>query len=172
MRTTEPLEVHEPAAPGERRGSSRALKPLLSADEIRALLPHSWPFLFLDRVLEMEPPQRAVGTKNVSISEPYFAGHFPSASVMPGVLVIESLAQLIGVMLVSAPSAVPVEQMSGDAFMLAEVRRMRFRRPIRPGDCVELHANRTGAAGRVAEYEVRALVDGERAADGSLSVWT
>lgn len=77
------------------------MRPVLTADQIRDLLPHRWPFLLLDKVIELEPGKRGIGIKNVTISEPYFEGHFPNESIMPGVLIIEALAQMTAVVYVT-----------------------------------------------------------------------
>lgn len=146
----------------------------LEADEIRALLPHSFPFLFVDRVIELEPMVRARGLKNVSINEPYFAGHFPHESIMPGVLVIETLAQLAGIVL-----AVPTDAAADDEAaapptrcFLAQVGRMRFREPVRPGDQLDMEAVRSGGARGLVEFRVVARVAGKPVVDGSLMLAT
>lgn len=147
----------------------------LSADDIRALLPHSFPFLFLDRVTELEPLVRGRGLKNVSINEPYFAGHFPHESIMPGVLVIETMAQLAGIVL-AAPVA-GVDGGDGDTStptrcFLAQVGRMRFREPVRPGDQLDLEAVRSGGARGLVEFRVVARVAGKPVVEGSLMLAT
>lgn len=144
----------------------------LGADEIRALLPHSFPFLFLDRVTELEPMVRGRGLKNVSINEPYFAGHFPHESIMPGVLVIETMAQLAGIVL-----AAPADGGDGDASpptrcFLAQVGRMRFRAPVRPGDQLDIEAVRSGGARGLVEFRVVARVAGKPVVEGSLMLAT
>ncbi|MGB9588858.1 MAG: 3-hydroxyacyl-ACP dehydratase FabZ [Armatimonadota bacterium] len=119
---------------------------MLDVEEIRAILPHRYPFLLVDRVLELEPGKRAVGLKNVTINEAFFEGHFPGHAVMPGVLVLEAMAQVGGVLLLS---------MTGNEGKLAYfggMDKVRFRKPVLPGDSliteVELLKNR-GGVGKV-----------------------
>lgn len=161
--------VTPPASPV--RGTSTRR---LGADEIRALLPHSFPFLFLDRVTELEPMVRGRGLKNVSINEPYFAGHFPHESIMPGVLVIETLAQLAGIVLAApADSAdAPATGSPPTRCFLAQVGRMRFREPVRPGDQLDLEAVRSGGARGLVEFRVVARVAGKPVVEGSLMLAT
>lgn len=143
---------------------------MLDVEEIQAILPHRYPFLLVDRILELEPGKRAVGLKNVTVNEGFFEGHFPGHAVMPGVLVLEAMAQVGGVLLLS---------MTGNAGKLAYfggMDKVRFRKPVIPGDAliteVELLRNRGGVgkvrvSGRVnrqivAEGEfIFALVDRE-----------
>jgi 3-hydroxyacyl-[acyl-carrier-protein] dehydratase len=170
----------------------------LDADEIVRLLPHRHPFLLLDRVLELDPPRRAVGIKNVAIAEPWFAGHFPGRALLPGVLLTECLAQLAGV-LVAAEQAEQVHQVdpvvrpesadpagrpdghpdghpdagayAGDGIgVLAEIKRFRFRHPVLPGDRVRLEVTLTSQLGRVREFACLASVAGNRTAHGTLVV--
>jgi 3-hydroxyacyl-[acyl-carrier-protein] dehydratase len=100
----------------------------IEAKEILHLLPHRYPFLLVDRVLEVEPGQRVVALKNVTINEPFFTGHFPGDPIMPGVLIIEMLAQAGGVMLLTT------EEHKGKLAYLAGVEKARFRKPVLPGD--------------------------------------
>lgn len=115
---------------------------MLDVEEILAILPHRYPFLLVDRILELEPGRRAVGVKNVTFNESFFQGHFPGHPVMPGVLVLEAMAQVGGVLLLS---------MNGNAGKLAYfggIDKVRFRKPVVPGDQlvteVELLKNRGG----------------------------
>jgi len=119
---------------------------MLDVEEIRSILPHRYPFLLVDRILELEPGRRAVGLKNVTINESFFEGHFPGHAVMPGVLVLEAMAQVGGVLLLS---------MTGNEGKLAYfggMDKVRFRKPVVPGDTliteVELLRNR-GGVGKV-----------------------
>lgn len=133
---------------------------MLNIEEIRAILPHRYPFLLVDRILELEPGKRAVGLKNVTINEEFFEGHFPGHAVMPGVLVIEAMAQVGGVLLLS---------MTGNEGKLAYfggMDKVRFRKPVLPGDTliteVELIRNRGG----VGKVKVIGRVDGQMAVEG------
>jgi len=130
---------------------------MLDVKEIQSILPHRYPFLLVDRILELEPGRRAVGLKNVTINEAFFEGHFPGHAVMPGVLVLEAMAQVGGVLLLS---------MTGNEGKLAYfggMDKVRFRKPVSPGDAliteVELLKNRGGigkvkATGRVGRHIV------------------
>ena len=130
---------------------------MLDVKEIQSILPHRYPFLLVDRILELEPGRRAVGLKNVTINEAFFEGHFPGHAVMPGVLVLEAMAQVGGVLLLS---------MTGNEGKLAYfggMDKVRFRKPVSPGDAliteVELLKNRGGigkvkVTGRVGRHIV------------------
>lgn len=131
--------------------------------EIRRALPHRYPFLLVDRIVEVSADgTRAVAIKNVSANEPYFQGHFPDNPVMPGVLLVEALAQAAGAALLGD------EGREGKLAMLAGIDEFRFRRAVVPGDTLRLEVElirRRSQAGRV---RGRALVDGEVAAEGEI----
>jgi 3-hydroxyacyl-[acyl-carrier-protein] dehydratase len=120
---------------------------VLDINGILKLLPHRFPFLLIDRVIELEPAKRIVALKNVTINEPFFAGHFPGAPVMPGVLVVEAMAQAGGVLLLTE-----VEDRERKLILFTGIDGARFRRPVVPGDqlrvVVEVKAWR-GNAGRM-----------------------
>lgn len=152
-----------------------AVKPLtLDSDEIRAMLPHRWPFLFLDRVTALVPGVSATGLKNVSISEPHFAGHFPVSSVMPGVLVIEALAQLAGVLLLvgSATADDDDRERPSGRMLLAGVSKFRFRQMIKPGDQLVLTVQLEKEAAGIVQVRAAATVGGSAVADGALQLAT
>ncbi|MBP2707915.1 3-hydroxyacyl-ACP dehydratase FabZ [Microbispora sp. RL4-1S] len=134
----------------------------LSHDQIRAVLPHRWPMLLLDRVIRVEPGVKGTAVKNVSGTELWFQGHFPGEAVLPGVVMIEAMAQLAGVVFALAGAS--------EISYLAGVRSMRFRRPVVPGDQLSLTAERTAGGGGFAEYRVSARVDGQVAAEGNLTI--
>ena len=140
----------------------------LDADALRRLLPHRHPFLLLDRVVELEPGRRAVGVKCVSVAEPCFAGHFPERAVFPGVLIVEALAQLAGVVQASAHQ----ERDGGAprAGYLASLHGFKFRRPVVPGDRMVLEARANASVGGLTDFTVSATVDGETVAGGRLAV--
>ncbi len=100
----------------------------LDVEQIRHLLPHRYPFLLVDRIVELEPGKRAVGLKNVTVNESFFQGHFPPRAIMPGVLIVESMAQVGGVMVMTMPGMVD------KIALLAGLDNVRFRRPVVPGD--------------------------------------
>lgn len=134
----------------------------LSNDQIREVLPHRWPMLLLDRVGRVEPGVKGTATKNVTGTELWFQGHFPTEAVLPGVVMIEAMAQLAGVVFALAGAS--------RISYLAGVRSMRFRRPVVPGDRLTLTAERTGGGTGFAEFRVSARVDGQVAAEGILTI--
>jgi 3-hydroxyacyl-[acyl-carrier-protein] dehydratase len=133
---------------------------------IQALLPHRYPFLLVDRVLELEPNQRILAVKNVSINEPFFQGHFPGHPVMPGVLVLEALAQAGGLLTqLSAESA-----QAGDEklFYLVKIDNARFSRMVVPGDRLLLEVRLKRVIRNMAMYECTASVDGKTVASADI----
>ena len=104
----------------------------LNAQQIEEILPHRYPFLLVDRITECEPGQKAAGIKCVSVNEPYFCGHFPGHPVMPGVLIIEALAQ------VGAVALLTLEEFRGKIALFGGIKNARFRRPVQPGDVLRL----------------------------------
>ena len=108
-------------------------KTMLDINDIFQILPHRYPFLLIDRVVELVRKQRIVAIKNVTINEPFFAGHFPGHPIMPGVLIIEAMAQAGGALLLTE-----VEEREGKLIMFTGIERARFRRPVVPGDQLRL----------------------------------
>ena len=149
--------AHSPVAPAK-------TKTVLTVEEIQKLLPHRYPFLLVDRIIEYVPGERAVGLKNVTFNEPYFQGHFPERPLMPGVLIVEAMAQVGGVVLTQLP------EMEGGLFLFAGIDKTRFRRPVVPGDqlvmTVELLCVKRRRFGKM---QARAEVDGQLAAEGELT---
>jgi 3-hydroxyacyl-[acyl-carrier-protein] dehydratase len=133
---------------------------------IQALLPHRYPFLLVDRVLELEPNQRILAVKNVSINEPFFQGHFPGHPVMPGVLVLEALAQAGG--LLTQLSAAGVEAGDEKLFYLVKIDNARFARMVVPGDQLMLEVKLKRVIRNMAMYECAASVDGKQVASADI----
>ncbi|NPV93442.1 MAG: 3-hydroxyacyl-ACP dehydratase FabZ [Firmicutes bacterium] len=134
----------------------------MEINEIQKLLPHRYPFLLVDRILEVEPGKRAVGLKNVTINEPFFQGHFPGQPVMPGVLILEALAQVAAVAIFSLP------QYAGKIGFYAGIDGVRFRQPVTPGDQLRLEAAITRIKGPVAKCQARAYVEDKLVTEGEL----
>ncbi|MBM4369304.1 MAG: 3-hydroxyacyl-ACP dehydratase FabZ [Deltaproteobacteria bacterium] len=131
--------------------------------EIMAMLPHRYPFLMIDRVLELSPGERVVALKNVSINEPQFTGHFPAQPVMPGVLVVEAIAQACGVMAMSAHPDMRTKQV----FLLG-LDGIRFRAPVRPGDQLRIAVTKTGEKRSIWFFDADVTVDGKTVVEGKV----
>lgn len=132
----------------------------LDINEILECLPHRYPFLLLDRVDELVPGKRIVGRKNVSANEPYMQGHFPGYPIMPGVLVVEALAQACCVLAVKTRGRKPAE---GYLQYLAGLDDVRFKRPVRPGDLLRLQGAIVSERRSLMKFNCEALADGELA---------
>ena len=139
----------------------------LSVDihEILKYLPHRYPFLLVDRVLSCEPGKGITALKNVSINEPFFSGHFPNYPVMPGVLVIEALAQAAGILTLKSVSAKPDQD---SIFYFVGIDAARFKRPVQPGDQLILKATILRERIGIWKYSAKAEVDGRVAAEAEL----
>ena len=138
-------------------------KALLDVTEIQKILPHRYPMLLIDRILELEPMKRAVGTKCVTMNEQFFTGHFPGRPVMPGVLILEAMGQVGGVMVMCAPehqNTIPY---------FAGMDRVKFRRPVVPGDQLRMTAEMIKYRGNIGKVWTQAFVDGELAAEAELT---
>jgi 3-hydroxyacyl-[acyl-carrier-protein] dehydratase len=142
---------------------SSSPKQIFTVEEIQQLLPHRYPFALVDRIIEYVPGKKAVGIKNVTFNEPYFPGHIPNRPLMPGVLMVEAMAQVGGVILMQLPD------MEGKFFAFAGMDKIRFRRPVTPGDqlimTVELLSLKLN---RIAKMQGRAEVDGQLAVQGEM----
>ncbi len=149
------------------QSNSVAFKPnqtIFTCEEIYKLLPHRYPFSLVDRIIEYLPGERAIGIKNVTLNEPHFQGHFPGRSLMPGVLILEAMAQVGGIVLIQLPET------EDGSFLFASIDKVRFRRPVVPGDqlvmTVELLCVKRRRFGKM---HARAEVDGQLAAEGELT---
>jgi len=135
---------------------------MLNIEEIKKILPHRYPFLLVDKILELEKGKRAVGIKNVSANEEFFQGHFPQKPVMPGVLIVEALAQ------VGACAILSCEENQGKIALFAGIDKMRFKRQVIPGDQLRLEVELTKVKGTIGKGSAKATVNGEIAAEGEL----
>lgn len=136
---------------------------MLNNIDIRNIIPHRYPFLLVDKILELEPGKRAVGIKNVTANEPFFQGHFPGNPIMPGVLIVETLAQLAGCMAVYG-----MEENKGKLGLFTGIDGLRFRRQVIPGDTLRLEAEVLLAKRGLVKAKVQASVDGQTAAEGEI----
>ncbi len=135
----------------------------LNFEQIKEILPHRSPFLLIDRITNLEPGESAEAIKCVSGNEPFFQGHFPEKAVMPGVLILEALAQTGAVAILSLP------ENQGKLAFFGGVRNCRFRRQVVPGDQLKLHCTLTRMRGAVGFGEAVATVDGETAVSAEIS---
>ena len=136
---------------------------MLENIDIQKILPHRYPFLLVDRVTELEDGKRAVGIKNVTVNEPFFQGHFPQNPIMPGVLIVEALAQVGAVMLLSMP------ENRGKLGVFTGIDAMKFRRQVIPGDTLTLEAELLMYRHGMGKAKVSATVEGKIAAAGEIS---
>jgi 3-hydroxyacyl-[acyl-carrier-protein] dehydratase len=142
---------------------------VIERNEIETLIPHRAPFLWIDRVEELEPGVRCVAVKFVDPAHPIFAGHFPAKPILPGVLLIEAVAQTAGVMLGSAAPQEHDKSMGGVA-LLAAVNRFKFLKPVMPGAEMRIETKKLTEAGQMAYIDGTVWVGGEVVAKGELSV--
>ena len=136
---------------------------ILDVTEIQKILPHRYPFLFVDAIVEMERLKRVVGIKNVTINESHFQGHFPGTPIMPGVLIIEAMAQTGGLLLL-----LEVPDRENKLLYFVAVDGARFRRPVVPGDQLRLEIKVVSWRGDFCKLDGRATVDGQLAAEATL----
>src|SRR5690242_12270010 len=157
----EPLSATQPTAATGQAGP-------LDINQIQAILPHRYPFLLIDRVVEMERRKKIVAIKNVTINEPFFTGHFPTFPIMPGVLIVEAMAQTGGVLLLTE-----VEDRGNKLIVFTGIEKARFRRPVVPGDQlrieVEMLSWRQSGSRIAVRMEGKAFVNGKVVCDGMVS---
>lgn len=130
--------------------------------DIQNVLPHRYPFLLVDRIIEIEEGKRAVGIKNVTINEPFFQGHFPGNPIMPGVLIVEAMAQ------VGAVAILSMEEYKGKLAVFTGIEKMKFRKQVIPGDILKMEAEMIALKRGIGKAKVCATVDGKIAAEGEL----
>lgn len=140
------------------------METILDAEGIKKLLPHRYPFLLVDRIIELTPRERIVGIKQVSINESFFEGHFPGAPVMPGVLVIEAMAQCGAILALRE-----IEDRDKKLVLFTGIREARFRRPVVPGDTLVLEVTALRTGSRIQKMRAEAKVEGELCADAELT---
>jgi 3-hydroxyacyl-[acyl-carrier-protein] dehydratase len=161
MSETTNVHTAEPAVTTEKSGP-------LDINQIQAILPHRYPFLLIDRVLEIERKKKIVAIKNVTINEPFFAGHFPGFPIMPGVLIMEAMAQAGGAMLLTE-----VTDRSGKLIVFTGIEKARFRRPVVPGDQLRIEVEMLTWKEISSRIAVRmggkAYVNGKLVCDGIVS---
>ena len=131
-----------------------AVELILDVEEIKRLIPHRYPFLMVDRLTEIVPGERAVGIKNVTINEPFFQGHFPNQPIMPGVLIVEALAQTAGALVAHSLGA----RDKGKTVYFMSIEDARFRKPVVPGDTVRLYVEKKQMRGNVWKFAGTAKV--------------
>jgi beta-hydroxyacyl-ACP dehydratase FabZ len=134
----------------------------MDINEIRRILPHRYPFLFVDKVLELEPGKRIRALKNVSFNEEFFQGHFPTHPIMPGVLIVEAMAQAGGILLLSE------EENAGKLVYFTGIDKVKFRKPVFPGDQLILEVTPIRIKKRSGKMQGRSFVEGKLVAEGEL----
>lgn len=135
----------------------------IDIERLMRLLPHRYPFLLVDRVIEVNGDDSAIGIKNVTFNEPHFTGHFPGKPVMPGVLIVEAMAQTAG--------AIVLHKLGGDSPALVffmTIESAKFRKPVVPGDRLEIHVQKQRQRGGVFRYASQAIVDGVKVAEAEV----
>ncbi len=140
---------------------------LASADimKVMELLPHRYPFLMIDKIIEMKGDESCIGIKNVTINEPHFQGHFPTRPVMPGVLLIEAMAQTAGALCVHSLGSDHTPQL----VYFMTIDKAKFRKPVGPGDQVHFHVKKIRNRSNIWRFEAVAMVDGSKVAEAEIS---
>jgi 3-hydroxyacyl-[acyl-carrier-protein] dehydratase len=141
---------------------------MLTNLEIRNIIPHRYPFLLVDKIIELEPGKRAIGIKNVTASEPFFQGHFPEYPIMPGVLIVEALAQTAGIAANAEAALAGGEGGEAKLGVFASIDEMKFKKQVMPGDTLRLEAEILSSKMGVIKAKVRATVDDKTAAEGEI----
>jgi 3-hydroxyacyl-[acyl-carrier-protein] dehydratase len=135
---------------------------MMNINEIMQYLPHRYPFLLVDRIIDLQPGKSITGIKNVSFNEPFFQGHFPGQPIMPGVLIIEAMAQVAGIVAFSSG-------MEGKAVYFMSIEKAKFRRPVVPGDQLSLEIKVLQHRGNVWKFSGAATVEGKLASEADFT---
>lgn len=135
---------------------------MIDIREIQDILPHRYPFLMVDRIVEIDPGKRAIGIKNVTINEPFFVGHFPGNPIMPGVLIVEAMAQVAGILAFKSG-------VQGDSVYFMSIEKAKFRKPVLPGDQLKLDITTIQTRGNVWRFSGSAIVDERVAAEAEFT---
>lgn len=164
MSTLTDINTHDDSTDGTQPPSNpSSTNVILTVEDIQKILPHRYPFALVDRIIEYVPGKLAVGIKNVTFNEPHFQGHFPGRPMMPGVMIVEAMAQVGGIVLTQMPD------MDGSLFVFAGIDKVRFRRPVVPGDQLVLTTELVSVKRRrFGKMQARAVVEGQRVAEGEL----
>ena len=142
--------------------------PQLNIHQIRKILPHRYPFLLVDRVEDIDYGKTIHAIKNVTVNEPCFTGHFPEYPVMPGVLIMEAMAQAAAILTFASASEEETLQAADDLYLFAGIDNARFKRPVGPGDRLDLHAEMVASKRGIYKYKAVAKVDGQIVAEADL----
>lgn len=166
MSTLTDLNTHDDSKEAaQNQNSQSSTQVIFTVEDIQKILPHRYPFALVDRIIEYVPGKLAVGIKNVTFNEPYFQGHFPGRPLMPGVMIVEAMAQVGGIVLTQMPDMEGEDRL----FVFAGIDKVRFRRPVVPGDqlvmTTELLCIKRRRFGKMHSC---AVVDGQRVAEGEL----
>ncbi|WP_373599843.1 3-hydroxyacyl-ACP dehydratase FabZ [Paraclostridium bifermentans] len=135
---------------------------MLNIDQIKELIPHRYPFLLVDKIVELEEGKKAVGIKNVTANEPFFQGHFPDYPIMPGVLIVEAMAQ------VGAVAMMSIDENKGKLGVFAGIDKVRFKKEVRPGDTLRMEVEMVSLRRNIGKANASAYVGEELACSGEL----
>ncbi|MEM7680022.1 MAG: 3-hydroxyacyl-ACP dehydratase FabZ [Pseudomonadota bacterium] len=144
---------------------SETKDPVIDIKKIMKMIPHRYPILLVDRIIELESGESAIALKNVTFNEPHFMGHFPNFPVMPGVLIVEAMAQTAGLVVVESLG----EEAEGKVVYFMTIDNARFRKPVTPGDSLHIHVKRLKSRGMVHKFECKATVDDKVCAEATIS---